>query len=61
MELYVFVRQNTVSQYISTRPIIDLFLETEKRPGAQVEKLWWEKLGLSLVGAREDVEAGGAL
>ena len=41
LETYISRRHNTVSQYIATRPILDLCLEEENFPGAWVEKLLW--------------------
>ena len=35
---YVLKRQNTVAQYIVTRPILDLCEETVRIPGAWVSK-----------------------
>ena len=35
---YVLKRQNTVVQYIATRPILDLCEETVWRPGAWVSR-----------------------
>ena len=35
-ETYALRRQNTVAQYIATRPILELCLATEQWPGAQV-------------------------
>ena len=36
LETYIDCRQKTVAQYIATRPIMDLFLEEDRRPGARV-------------------------
>ena len=36
IETYVAHNQNTVAQYIATRPIIDLCLVEGRRPGARV-------------------------
>ena len=41
VETYFFLRQNTVAQYIVTRPIMDLFLAAKQRPGTRVEIRWW--------------------
>ena len=46
VETYVSCRQNTVSQYIETGPIMDLFLAAKRRPGPRVEMRWWEREGL---------------
>ena len=43
VETYVSLRQNTVTQFIATRPIIDLCLEMEWRPGSRVTNQWWDK------------------
>ena len=37
--------QNTVSQFIATRPILDLCEKAVRRPGAQVPRRWWEQTG----------------
>ena len=34
-------RQNTVAQYIATRPILDLCDQATRRPGARVYRPWW--------------------
>ena len=36
VETYVSCRQNTVVQYIATRPIMDLCLAAKRRPGPRV-------------------------
>ena len=41
METYISSGQNTVAQYFTKRPILDLFLEVERRPVLQVPKRWW--------------------
>ena len=41
IETYIACRQNTVAQYIATRPIMDLCLVVERRPGVQVLRQWW--------------------
>ena len=38
--IYVTLYQNTVAQYISTRPIFDILMEEERRSGSP-ELLWW--------------------
>ena len=47
---YISHRQNTVAQFIATRPIMDLRLEAERRMGSRVAKPWWEQDGLDLEG-----------
>ena len=48
LETYIFRLQNTVAQFIDTRPIMELFLAAEKCLGSQVTKQWWEQGGLYL-------------
>ena len=52
VETYVSCRQNTVAQYIATRPIMDLFLVAKRRPVPIVEMQWWEQEGMYLEGMR---------
>ena len=40
---YVLKRQNTVAQYITAQTIIDLFEETVRRPGAWVDRIFWDQ------------------
>ena len=42
VEMYISCLQNTVAQYIKTRPIMDLCLAEKRRPEARVAKRWWE-------------------
>ena len=61
VEEYVSNMQNTVAQYISTQPIMNLCKETVRMPGMWVAKMWWDQEGLDLVGARTiSEEEGGA-
>ena len=41
-------RQNTVAQYIATRPILDLCERTTHRAGARVSQRWWDQKGIDL-------------
>ena len=41
VETYVSCCQNTVAQYISTSPTMDLYLEAKWRPGPRVAIWWW--------------------
>ena len=45
--------QNTVTQYIATRPILDLCERATQRPGAKVSRRWWEQAGIDLEGANK--------
>ena len=42
METYVSLCHNTVTQFIATRPIMDLCLAADLRPASTVTKWWWE-------------------
>ena len=46
-------RQNMVTQFILTRPILDLCKTSTRRPGARVSRQWWEQTGIDLKGAQE--------
>ena len=50
-------RQNTVAQYISIRPILDLCEESVRRPGMRFSKWRREQGGLELEEAREAATA----
>ena len=39
-------RQNTVAQYITTRPLLDLCVGARAREGAKVTLRWWEQAGI---------------
>ena len=39
-------RQNTVTQYIATRPLLDLCEGARQREGARVTLRWWDQLGI---------------
>ena len=41
VETYVSCHQNTVAQYIATKPIMDLCLAAKWSPGPKVEMWWW--------------------
>ena len=40
VETYVYRRQNTATQFIATRPIMDLCLAAERITGTQVSRRW---------------------
>ena len=44
----ITMRQNTVAQYIATRPILDLCERSTRRPGAMVYRRWWEQDSIDL-------------
>ena len=45
-------RQNTVTQYIATQPIMDLCEQATQRLGARVSQQWWEKEVIDLEKAK---------
>ena len=42
LETYVLRSQNTISQYITTSPILGICLVTELRQGERVTRQWWD-------------------
>ena len=50
---YITRKQNTVAQYITTRPIMDLYEKSVRRLGAWVSRRWWYQEGLDLEGEKE--------
>ena len=56
---YVASCQNTVTQYIATRPIMDLCLVAGWHPWVQVLKRWWEQESIDLEGIWEVVGVAG--
>ena len=53
METYIRQRQNTVTDYIATRTILDLCEAAEMKQGTRVGMQRWEHAGLELAKARE--------
>ena len=53
-EIWVYIAccQNMVAQYISTRTIMDLCLEAERRTGMRFMRRWWEQTNLDILGIR---------
>ena len=54
---YIKRRQNTVAQYITTRPILDLCERSTWRPGSRVSQWWWGQDGLDLEGGNKRLAA----
>ena len=50
-------KQNTVAQFIATRPILGLCEVTERRPGTRVPRRLWEQTGVYWKAAREAAAA----
>ena len=59
--VYISRRQNMVSQYIVTCPIMDLCLAAERKPGMRLSRRWWEQPSLDILGIRvsHDAAKGG--
>ena len=58
----VLRRQNTVAQFVATRPILALCEGTERGGGTRVPQRWWEQTGIYWRLARErseNAEAAG--
>ena len=56
----VLRRQNTVAQFVATRPILALCEGTERRGGTRVLQRWWEQPGIDWRLAREKNERAEA-
>ena len=62
---YVSRRQNTVAQFVVTRPIMDLFLAVEQILGQRFYRRWWDKDRVDVEGMwtadqeKERKEGGG--
>ena len=54
-------RQNTVAQYIATRPILDLCEQATRRPGTRMSRRWWEQAGIDLEGACKQATVPAAI
>ena len=56
----VLRRQNTVAQFIATRPILGLCEVAERRRGTRVPQKWWEQSGIDWRLEREKAAAEAA-
>ena len=45
---YITRRQNTVTEYITTRQILELCERSTRSPRVRVSRQWWEQAGLDL-------------
>ena len=67
VDTYVSLCHNTAAQFIATRPIMDLCLVVDQRPGPRVSTWWWEEYGLDVEVVRtaareaERAEGGGGV
>ena len=50
--VYITFLHNTVAQYIATRPIMDLCLAAEQKPGLRLSRRRWEQPALDILGIR---------
>ena len=50
---YITRRQNTVTQYIETRSIMEFCEQSARRTGTRVSWRWWEQAGLELYGEKK--------
>ena len=51
-------RQNTVAQYIATRPLLDLCEEARAIEGTRVPLRWWNQTGIDWEAAKARGEGG---
>ena len=56
----VLRRQNTVAQFVATRPILVICKETEQLGGTRVPQRWWEQPGIDWSLAQEKNERAEA-
>ena len=54
--VYIALRQNKFTQYISTCPIMDLCLSAERKPGMCLSRRWWEHPAMDIL----EIRAGNA-
>ena len=48
IETYIYRRQNTVTQYIVTRTIMDMCIAAGRHLGTQILGMWWEQENLNM-------------
>ena len=46
VQMSIHKRNNTVAQYIATRPLLDLCRGETHREGARVTLIWWDQTGI---------------
>ena len=52
VDTYVLCQHNTITQYVTTCPILEMCLVGERLPGTRVAWWWWDKEGINLEGVR---------
>ena len=50
--IYISCKQNTVTQYIATHPIMDLCLVSDRKPRMHLSRQWWEHPALDIMWIR---------
>ena len=48
VDTYISRHHNTVAEFIVTRPIMELCLGEERRPGSSATNRWWDQDGLNV-------------
>ena len=62
VDIYVLLLHNTVSQYIATQTMLELYLVAERRPGVLLIWRWWDQAGINfLLEAMRETECTGDL
>ena len=56
LETYVSCHQNIVTQFIVTRPVMDLCLAAECRMITPLSNRWWEQDGVGVEGMRTEAQ-----
>ena len=56
VEVYITRGHNTVAQYIVTRKILEICVETERRERSHVTNWWSEQGGVNLTGVQAATE-----
>ena len=56
---YIYRWHKTAAQYIATPPILDLCLDTDKRPGSRTLTRWWEQKGMVFPWRTDEGREGG--
>ena len=55
VEEYITRYQNTVTQYVFLRPILEIYMGIERMAGFQAPMRWWEHVGVYIMGASFDM------
>ena len=52
IRVYIDPQYNTAAQYITTHHMMNLCLASDRRPGMQLLRRWWEHHSLDILGIR---------